>query len=98
MALETVLLALLGVVAVWLVVDAGRERHRLRARMDRATGRRTVVDDRPLGVSTSHRLPGERSATTGARPAVANTGGVGPDSWRYWPLALPASDDARRHV
>ena len=32
MAVETVLLALLGLVAVWLVIDAGRERHRLRAR------------------------------------------------------------------
>jgi len=36
MALETVLLALLGVVALWLVLDAGRERHRLRARVRRA--------------------------------------------------------------
>jgi hypothetical protein len=96
MALETVLLALLGVVAVWLVVDAGRERHRLRSRMDRAT-RRSVVDHGPLGVSTSHRLPGERPAT-GPLPAAANTGGIGPDSWRYWPLALPASDDARRRL
>jgi hypothetical protein len=95
MALETVLLALLGVVAVWLVVDAGRERHRLRARMDRAT-RRPVVDDGPLGVSTSHR--GLREQATTVRPTTPNTGGVGPDSWRYWPLALPASDDAGRHV
>jgi len=35
MAVETVLLALLGLVAVWLVIDAGRERHRLRARVAR---------------------------------------------------------------
>ncbi|HEY2193774.1 MAG TPA: hypothetical protein VGH76_15975 [Actinomycetospora sp.] len=96
MALETVLLALLGVVAVWLVVDAGRERHRLKARMDRAT-RRTTLGDGPLGVSTSHRRSGEGPATA-PRPATANTGGVGPDSWRYWPLALPASDEVRRRA
>ena len=35
MAVETVLLALLGLVAVWLAIDAGRERHRLRARVAR---------------------------------------------------------------
>ena len=35
MAVETVLLALLGLVALWLVIDAGRERHRLRARVAR---------------------------------------------------------------
>ncbi|MDD7940004.1 hypothetical protein PHK61_16405 [Actinomycetospora lutea] len=35
MGVETVLLALLGLVAVWLVIDAGRERHRLRARVAR---------------------------------------------------------------
>lgn len=40
MALETVLLALLGVVAVWLLLDAGRERHRLAARVRRAAARR----------------------------------------------------------
>lgn len=95
MALETVLLALLGVVAVWLVVDAGRERHRLKARMDRAT-RFTAVDHGPLGVATSHRRSDERPAAA-PRPATENTGGVGPDSWRYWPLALP-SDEARRRV
>lgn len=49
MALETVLLALLGVVALWLVLDAGRERHRLRARVRRAelrsrSARRPAVD------------------------------------------------------
>lgn len=92
MALETVLLTLLGVVAVWLVVDAGRERHRLRSRMDRASSHRPA--GRPLGAATTHR-PG---APVAARSLEANTGGVGPDSWRYWPLALPATDDARRHV
>jgi hypothetical protein len=35
MGVETVLLGLLGLVAVWLVIDAGRERHRLRARVAR---------------------------------------------------------------
>jgi hypothetical protein len=94
MALETVLLALLGVVAVWLAVDAGRERHRLRARMDRAA-RRAVGDDGPPGVSVSHRqIVGTR--TLAPRPAEANTGGAGPEPWRYWPLALPASDEVRR--
>ncbi len=95
MAMETVLLALLGVVAVWLVVDAGRERHRLRSRMDRAS--RRTVDAGPLGVSTSHRRAGA-APTSGPRAAEANTGGVGPDSWRYWPLALPATDDSSRHL
>jgi hypothetical protein len=94
MAMETVLLALLGVVAVWLVVDAGRERHRLRARMDRAA-RRAVGDDGPAGVSTSHRRSA-RQASPVARRAELNTGGVGPDSWRYWPLALPSTDEFHR--
>ncbi len=95
MAMETVLLALLGVVAVWLVVDAGRERHRLRARMDRAA-RRAVGDEGPAGVSTAHRRV--RTPAPASRPAELNTGGVGPDSWRYWPLALPATDEVRRPV
>lgn len=81
MALETVLLALLGVVAVGLVIDAGRERHRLRARMDRAT-RRVVAPPPPRVVPP-------------ARPAP-NTGGLGPGSWQYWPVALPATDETRR--
>ncbi len=91
MALETVLLTLLGVVAVWLVVDAGRERHRLRSRMDRASTRRT--GERPLAVVTSHRRGG--IPVSAPRALDANTGGVGPDSWRYWPLALPATDESR---
>jgi hypothetical protein len=95
MAMETVLLGLLGVVAVWLVIDAGRERHRLRARMDRATVRRTAADDGPVGVSTSHRRP-VASPAPDVRPAERNTGGVGPDAWRYWPLALPATDEFHR--
>ncbi|WP_433799709.1 hypothetical protein [Actinomycetospora sp. CA-084318] len=84
MALETVLLALLGVVAVWLVIDAGRERHRLRARMDRAT--RRAATPPPLPVAPPVRA---------VRPAP-NTGGLGPGSWQYWPVALPASDETRR--
>lgn len=35
MGVETVLVVLLGVVTLWLVVDAGRERHRLPARIQR---------------------------------------------------------------
>ncbi|WP_018333924.1 hypothetical protein [Actinomycetospora chiangmaiensis] len=81
MALETVLLALLGVVAVGLVIDAGRERHRLRARMDRATRRAAA--------------PPPRRTAPPVRPA-ANTGGLGPGSWQYWPVALPATDETRR--
>lgn len=96
MAMETVLLALLGVVAVWLVVDAGRERHRLRARMDRA-GRRAVGDDGHVGVSTAHHQH-VRPPAPAVRPPEANTGGVGPEPWRYWPLALPATDEVRRPV
>jgi len=92
MALETVLLALLGVVAVWLVIDAGRERHRLRSRMDRASCRRT--GDRSLAAMTAHRNGGV--PVSAPRRLEANTGGVGPDSWRYWPLALPATDDSQR--
>ena len=83
MALETVLLSLLGVVALWLAVDACRERHRPRARMDRAEQRA--------------RLPEPK--VTAPRPAprtAANTGGVGPGSWRYWPMALPATDETPR--
>ena len=93
MALETVLLTLLGVVAVWLVVDSGRERHRLRARMDRASCRRT--GERALAVATT---PRRSVPVSTPRRLEANTGGVGPDSWRYWPLALPASDDSQRPV
>ncbi|MEJ2871171.1 hypothetical protein WCD74_25645 [Actinomycetospora sp. OC33-EN08] len=81
MALETVLLCLLGVVAIGLVIDACRERHRLRARMDRAV-RRAQEPAMPRGVNTGHRAP--------------NTGGLGPGSWQYWPVALPASDERRR--
>ncbi|GLZ54849.1 hypothetical protein [Actinomycetospora sp. NBRC 106378] len=82
MALETVLLALLGVVAVGLVIDSGRERHRLRARMDRATRRAATPPPAPRVVPPS-------------RPAP-NTGGLGPGSWQYWPVALPATDETRR--
>ena len=94
MALETVLLTLLGAVAVWLAVDAGRERHRLRSRMDRASSRRT--EPGPVRVAASQRAGGVPASTP--RALEVNTGGVGPDSWRYWPLALPATDDPRRHV
>lgn len=49
MAMETLLLVLLGAVAVWLVIDAGRERHRLRARMSRAGARRSAAEAAHLG-------------------------------------------------
>ena len=77
MAVETVLLALLGVVAVWLAFDAGRERHRLRARMERATVRATRA-------GTSGRVRGDAVATP-----VSPRG----EAWRYWPLTVSTSED-----
>jgi hypothetical protein len=82
MAMETVLLALLGLVAVWLVIDAGRERHRLRARVAR--------DER---WQAEHRRTARREArATGATGASGATG-AGQDAWRYWPLTLPSAED-----
>ena len=46
MALGAVVLALVGALALWLVVDAGRERHRLRARLARC--RPLVPPPRPV--------------------------------------------------
>ncbi|HSK61645.1 MAG TPA: hypothetical protein VK935_21600 [Actinomycetospora sp.] len=80
MAVETVLLALLGLVAVWLVIDAGRERHRLAARVAR--------DER---WRAERRRTARRAAS--ASPAAAP---ASPDDWRYWPLTLPAADDTSR--
>lgn len=78
MAVETVLLALLGVVALWLAFDAGRERHRLRARMARSAARpRHEAGGLPAG-----RDPHGRSA---ASPPA--------DAWQYWPLTLPSAHD-----
>jgi hypothetical protein len=82
MAVETVLLALLGLVAVWLVIDAGRERHRLAARVAR--------DER---WRAERRRTARRAATSSA---VAPTSAASPDDWRYWPLTLPSADDASR--
>jgi hypothetical protein len=82
MAVETVLLALLGLVAVWLVIDAGRERHRLAARVAR--------DER-------WRAEKRRTARRAASSAAVSTGSSSsPDDWRYWPLTLPSPDDASR--
>jgi hypothetical protein len=90
MAVETVLLALLGVVAAWLVVDAGRERHRLRARMERA-GARSARTSRASGssggvhpvrrVDAHDRSADPRGATSPSEP------------WRYWPLTVATSED-----
>ena len=80
MAVETVLLGLLGIVALWLVVDAGRDRHRLKARMER--------DARRNAASRAQRS--ERRAATAMPLAGPQAGG---DAWRYWPLTLPAADD-----
>jgi hypothetical protein len=82
MAVETVLLALLGLVAVWLVIDAGRERHRLAARVAR--------DER-------WRAERRRTARRAATPSgAASTSAASPDDWRYWPLTLPSVDDTSR--
>ena len=74
MALESVLLALLAVVAVWLVVDAGRERHRLRARMQRAGAR--AVAARP-GARLRAR-GADTTQTWGGAPLLGRTGGEPP--------------------
>ena len=81
MAVETVLLALLGLVAVWLVIDAGRERHRLRAR---------VARDERWQAEHRRALRAEARAAREARPHGA---AASPDAWRYWPLTLPSVDD-----
>lgn len=78
MAVETVLLALLGVVALWLVFDAGRERHRLRARMARSAVRR-------------RHEAGSRPATRD--PQSRAVAGPTTEAWQYWPLTLPSAHD-----
>jgi hypothetical protein len=84
MTVETVLLAVLGVVAVWLAFDAGRERHRLRVRMERSA-------------ASAARRRHERTARSAEAhgSAAPNVGGLGPadESWRYWPLTLPSTDE-----
>ena len=66
MALESVLLALLGVVAVWLLVDAGRERHRFAVRVRRAAEKRRASRGHPL---LRRREAGAPIARTGIRYA-----------------------------
>jgi hypothetical protein len=83
MAVETVLLALLGLVAVWLVIDAGRERHRLAARVAR--------DER---WRAERRRTARRAATPSSAGAPTST--ASHDDWRYWPLTLPSVDDTSR--
>jgi hypothetical protein len=85
MAVETVLLGLLGVVAAWLAIDAGRERHRLRARMARATAR-TPHPTR----GSAPRYGSEERATTAASVAGPASSAEG---WRYWPLTVATSED-----
>jgi hypothetical protein len=82
MAVETVLLALLGLVAVWLVIDAGRERHRLRARVAR--------DER----WQAERRRSDRRAARLASPTASSV--PTPNPWRYWPMTLPSADDTSR--
>jgi hypothetical protein len=83
MAVETVLLALLGLVAVWLVIDAGRERHRLAARVAR--------DER---WRAERRRTARRAAAASSTRSTMSASS--PDDWRYWPLTLPSVDDASR--
>lgn len=85
MAVETVLLALLGVVAAWLAFDAGRERHRLRARMERA-GIHARREDDPSS-ALGHPEPAPRRALT------ADAGPGASEGWRYWPLTVSTSED-----
>lgn len=80
MGVETVLLALLGLVAVWLVIDAGRERHRLRSRVARDERRQAEL-------RRSARRARARTAHLSPSPSPA------PDAWRYWPLTLPSTED-----
>lgn len=82
MAVETVLLGLLGVVAAWLAIDAGRERHRLRARMERATAKA----GRPPRES-GRRYDAEEPAAAVSGPASSA------EAWRYWPLTVATSED-----
>ena len=82
MAVETVLLGLLGVVAAWLAIDAGRERHRLRARMERATAK---AGRPPRG--SAARYEGQEPATSAPGPTSSA------DAWRYWPLTVATSED-----
>jgi hypothetical protein len=87
MGVETVLLALLGLVAVWLVIDAGRERHRLRARV--ARDERWQAEQRRIARRA-------RTAQVPAAPlsaAAPLSSGAAPDAWRYWPLTLPSAED-----
>lgn len=80
MGVETVLLGLLGLVAVWLVIDAGRERHRLRARVAR--------DERWRAECRRHARAQRAQKAQGAQRAPAS-----PDAWHYWPLTLPSAED-----
>jgi hypothetical protein len=68
---------------VWLVIDAGRERHRLAARVAR--------DER---WRAERRRTARRAASTAS--TAAPTSAASPDDWRYWPLTLPSADDASR--
>lgn len=81
MTVEAVLLAVLVLVAVWLAFDAGRERHRLKVRMERSAAR-------------AARRRHERAAGA-ASEATPNVGGLGPadESWRYWPLTPASAED-----
>lgn len=83
MTVEAVLLAVLVVVALWLAVDAGRERHRLKVRMERSAAR-----------AARHRH--ERAAAATDPASTPNVGGLGPadEQWRYWPLTPAAVDES----
>jgi hypothetical protein len=82
MTVETVLLGVLGVVAVWLAVDAGRERHRLKVRMERSAARAARRRDERAAERAAHAVAGSPLAPE-----------PGSDAWRYWPLTLPSAED-----
>jgi hypothetical protein len=77
MAVETVLLALLGLVAVCLVIDAGRERHRLAARAARderwRAERRRTARRTSTSAATSAASPDDRRCWPLTLPSVDDT-------------------------
>lgn len=81
MGVGAVLLALLGVFTLWLAVDAGRERHRLRARMQRS---------RDVRVPEGRHRPREIG-----QPAAADLRRrLDVEARRYWRATRRAADDS----
>jgi len=83
MGVEAVLVCLLGLVTLWLAVDALRERHRLRARIQRIPGPRV-----PEGRHRSCKKLGQMCPADLRRRLDAAEG------WRYWPMTTSMSEDS----